>query len=208
MDSMSRTGFIRAKAVNERVSSQIRRLRSAARLSLDGLARRSGVSRSMISLVERGETSATAVVLERLATALRVPLSRLFDPPVPAGAPPAPVSRRSEQPVWRDPASGYRRRNVSPPAWPSPIRIVAVDFPAGARVAYETGRHEPPVHQQVWLLSGRLTVTIGRDVHRLERGDCLAMALERPVAFANRTRRPARYVVVTSVEGAAPGRRR
>jgi transcriptional regulator with XRE-family HTH domain len=204
---MSRAVKSRYRTANQRIAAQIRRLRASARLTLDALAAKSGVSRSMISLIERGEASPTATVLERLATGLRVPLAKLFDSVTQGAREARPVARRLEQPRWRDPESGYRRRNVSPPNWPSPIRIVAVDFPAGARVAYDTGTHDPPVHQQVWMLSGRISVTLGAEIHRLERGDCMAMTLDRPIAFANRTRRPARYVVVTSAD-AAPARRR
>jgi quercetin dioxygenase-like cupin family protein len=162
----------------------------------------------MISLIERGESSATAVVLERLATGLRVPLARLFEQSTNAGRASRPMVRAREQARWRDPASGYRRRSVSPPGWPSPIRIVAVTFPPRARVAYDTASHDPPIHQQIWVLSGRIDITLGGERHRLERGDCLAMTLDRPIAFANRTRRSARYVVVTSSDagGVVPRR--
>ena len=84
----------------------------------------------MISLIERGEASPTAVVLERLAWGLGVPLARLFDGTADQDAAPEPVARCAEQLEWRDPGSGYVRRNVSPPHWPSPIQIVQVDFPA------------------------------------------------------------------------------
>jgi hypothetical protein len=92
----------------------------------------------------------TAVVLEHLAWGLGVPLARLFDAPVDDSTVAQPVSRRGAQPLWRDPASGYLRRNVLPPHWPSPVQIVEVDFPAGARVAYQSEPSELPVHQQVW----------------------------------------------------------
>jgi quercetin dioxygenase-like cupin family protein len=161
----------------------------------------------MISLIERGEASPTAVVLERLAWGLGVPLARLFDAPADENASPQPVARRAEQLEWRDPGSGYVRRNVSPPHWPSPIQIVEVDFPAGARVAYDSGARELPVHQQVWVLSGRIEVTLGDEQYRLDTGDCLAMLLDRPTVFANRTRQPARYVVVVSAEAPISRRR-
>src|SRR5689334_15443696 len=94
--------------LSHRIAARVRELRAARSLSLEGLASRSGVSRSMISLVERGESSPTAVVLERLATGLGVTLASLFDPPTEVGATPAdPVARRQDQPEWRDPASGY-----------------------------------------------------------------------------------------------------
>ena len=102
-------------------------------LSLDALARKTGVSRSMISVIERGESSPTAVVLEKLAAGLGVPLASLFDGPTSdAKTSCGPVARRKDQPQWQDPASGYRRRNVSPPGVPQPMQIVEVHFPPGS----------------------------------------------------------------------------
>ena len=60
---------------------RVRELRAASGLSLDELAGRCGVSRSMISLIERGESSPTAVVLEKLAVGLNVSLASLFEAP-------------------------------------------------------------------------------------------------------------------------------
>jgi transcriptional regulator with XRE-family HTH domain len=181
------------KGINGRIAAQVKRLRAEQSLTLEALAEASGVSRSMISLVERGESSATAVVLERLATGLGVSLATLFDEPV---APPGPVSRRADQVEWRDPASGYLRRNVSPGGFPSPIQIVEVVFPAGARVAYETAARPRVTHQQIWVLQGVVEVALGDDLHELRTGDCLAMVLDRPVTFHNRTTKPVRYCVV------------
>jgi transcriptional regulator with XRE-family HTH domain len=176
-------------------------LRAEHGLSLDVLAARSGVSRSMISLIERAETSATAVVLEKLATALGVVLASLFDPPSdrPANGP---VARKQEQPTWKDPASGYVRRNVSPAGVAQPMHIVDVHFPPGERVRFDTGARDTTVYQQIWVLRGAMTVTVGKDRYALKEGDCLAMTLDRPTSFHNPTRKAARYAVVWASEPA------
>jgi quercetin dioxygenase-like cupin family protein len=162
----------------------------------------------MISLIERGEASSTAVVLDRLATGLGVPLAQLFDPPTDNAPSTSPIARRSEQATWRDPASGYVRRNVSPAQSGGSFRIVEVEFPAGGHVAFETTVHEPPLHQQVWVLAGSIQVTLGDQTHRLGRGDCLAMQLDQLIVFANPGEKPARYAVViaTMAIGLGPGR--
>ena len=190
-----------AITLNARIADRVRELRAARGLSLDALATRTGVSRSMISLVERGESSPTAVVLEKLSVGLGVPLASLFDVPadddtVPSG----PVARRVDQPEWRDPASGYLRRNVSPPGVGQPFQIVEVEFPPKARVAFETGPRDVRVDQQVWVLEGSIDVTWGDERFRLREGDCLAMQLDRPIMFHNATRTPARYAVVLASE--------
>ena len=195
-----------APDLNQRIAERVRELRAAQGLSLDAVATKSGVSRSMISLIERGESSPTAVVLEKLAAGLGVMLASLFDAPAAAAqASSGPVARRDGQPLWRDPASGYLRRNVSPPGMPQPMQIVEVHFPPGGRVAFETGPRDMPVHQQVWVLEGAIDVTVGAERHRLREGDCLAMQLDRPTMFHNPTRKPTRYAVVIASD--APSRR-
>jgi transcriptional regulator with XRE-family HTH domain len=182
-----------ALSVNEHLARRVRALRGARGLSLDELAAQCGVSRSMISLIERAESSPTAVLLEKLATGLNVSLASLFEVPRPEAGP---VVRLADQLSWRDPESGYVRRNVSPSGVASPIQIVAVSFPPRARVAYESGARAGPVHQQVWVLEGSIDVTVGDDRHRLNAGDCLALVLDRPIMYHNPTRKIARYAVV------------
>jgi hypothetical protein len=117
------------------------------------------------------------------------------------------VSRRADRAAWRDPQSGYVRRNISPPGFPSPLEIVDVELPAGARVAYETGARDVRLHQQIWVREGNIEVTVGSVTHRLAVDDCLAMQLDAPTAFRNRTRKPARYVVVIAADRARAARR-
>lgn len=194
-----------ASDINRRIAARVRALRDASGLSLEALAQRSGVSRSMISLIERGESSATAVVLEKLATSLGVALAGLFEDPQPQ--PTSPLARRAEQPQWRDPASGYLRRNLTPTGLGAPLQLVEVEFPAGAKVAYESGPRDAPVHQQVWVLEGCIELGIGAQSWRLEAGDCVAMQLDGPTRFRNPTRKPARYLVALANDTPASRRR-
>lgn len=180
--------------INTLIASRVRELRDVQALSLDELAKRSGVSRSNISLIERGESSPTAVVLDKLAAALRVTLASLFEDGRASAAEPLPVSRAAEQQVWTDPASGYARRNVTP-AVSSPIQLVEVNFPAGQRVVYDNVSRTVETYQQVWMLAGVMEMTVG-DVHwRLETGDCLAMRLDSSIIYYNPGPASARYLV-------------
>jgi transcriptional regulator with XRE-family HTH domain len=190
--------------INQRIALRVRDLRSASGLSLDALAQQSGVSRSMISVIERGESSATAVVLEKLAASLGVALAALFED---AQAPASPLAKRKAQLQWRDPASGYLRRNLSPAGFAAPLQLVEVEFPPGARVAYESGVREVPMHQQVWVLEGSIELSVGDEQFRLDAGDCLAMQLDRPTAYRNPGRKPARYLVAIVNDAAALRRR-
>ncbi len=184
------------EAMDALIGQRIKALRASGGLTLDELAARAGVSRAMISRIERGEASATAILLSRLCAGLGVTLASLFAPAAPAAGP---VARRADQPVWRDPSSGYVRRTVSPPGRSS-ISIVEVDFPPRGRVAFDAGWDAPRLDQQVWVLEGTLDLTVEGETTRLEAGDCRAMRVDGPIVYENPTDMPIRYVVVLTPE--------
>ena len=117
-------------------------LRQARGLSLAALADASGVSKAMISRVERAQSSATATLLGRLAAGLGVGLAELL---APADAVPSRLRRRADQPQWRDPELGYLRRQVAARDADG-VELVEVTLPRGAQVRYPpwTGAPYPP----------------------------------------------------------------
>src|SRR3546814_1366532 len=136
--------------IDGRIGARVRALRIARKLTLDGLAGHAAVSRAMLSRIERGESSPTAQLLGKICGGLGVTFSVLFaETEVPA----SPLSRRADQPTWRDPATRYVRRNVSPPGTGSPVDIVEVEFPAGGCVAFDNQRLAG-TDQHVWVLDG------------------------------------------------------
>ncbi|WP_342619522.1 XRE family transcriptional regulator [Rhodoferax sp. GW822-FHT02A01] len=183
--------------IHQRIAEALRLQRAERGLSLEALAQATGVSRSALSLIERGQSSPTAIVLDKIAAGLGITLGKLFEQSGRStDVPVTPLARRAEQVTWTDPGSGYVRRAVSPRNFPSSVQLVDVEFPPGARVAFETVSPTPHFHQQVWILSGEMTLVIGEDSWHLKTGDCLAMTLEQPTVFYNPTDRVSRYCVV------------
>lgn len=180
------------------LAARLRTLRKARGHTLDQLAQRSGVSRSAISQIERGEISPTAAVLGKLAAALGLPLATLFDM-APASAAPSPLVRHAAQPCWQDPASGYLRRHLTPAGHGGQLELTEVVFPAGQSVTFDNAMHTSDApQQQLWLLEGQMTLTVGTQCWQLQAGDCLAMAVNQAIVFANPASTPARYVLALS----------
>jgi transcriptional regulator with XRE-family HTH domain len=189
------------------------RLRAARRARgwpIDRLAAASGVSRAMISKIERGESSPTAVVLGKLSAALELSIAELLvqAPADEAGADvppgrPAPaaglVRRAGRAPEWRDPDTGYLRRQLSTPRFP--VAVTEVVLPAGARVPYPAGAYAF-IAQLVWVLSGRLTLADGPAVHVLSAGDTFELGEPRPREFRNESAGDCRYLVVVTRKAA------
>jgi transcriptional regulator with XRE-family HTH domain len=189
-----------APTIEERLAARLRDLRAARGWSLEALAERSGVSRSMISLVERSESSPTAHVLDKLAGALGVTLGALFAEA--AADSPAPLARRGDQPVWRDPETGYLRRTLSPPGFPSAFELVEVVLPPGAHVAYDAPGRVAALDQQVFVLEGRVQISLDDERHEVDAGDCLAMRVARRSSFRNSSDGSVRYLVAVTIAAA------
>ncbi|NPZ32745.1 cupin domain-containing protein, partial [Pseudomonas aeruginosa] len=103
-------------------------------------------------------------------------------------------TRRAQQEVWEDPASGYRRRQVGARDPRSGCEMVEVEIPANARLDYPRwgGR---PYRQRLWLVEGALRVDYGEQTFHLQRGDRLDFGVDRAVTFAT-AGQACRYLLV------------
>ncbi|MCJ2135812.1 helix-turn-helix domain-containing protein [Methylobacterium sp. J-026] len=163
------------------LAEEIRRRRKKRDLSLEALAAVSGVSRSMISKIERGEAVPSTAVLSRLAEALDVTFSRLMAPATDLEVLLIPASR---QPVLRDEASGFLRRCLSPVLPGRGIDWVLNTLPPGATTG-EFVAHRRGVSEYIFVLKGRLRATIGDRALVVEEGDSLYFEADAGHAFTN-----------------------
>ncbi|PSJ52688.1 helix-turn-helix domain-containing protein [Kumtagia ephedrae] len=173
------------------LSHRIRLERSGRGWSLADLAQRSGVSKAMLSAIERGETSPTAALLVRIAAAFDLTLSALI---ARAEKAQGRLLRAAEQPQWRDPATGYVRRHVSPSS-DSPLELIRVEMPAGQSVSFPAASYTF-VRHLIWLIDGRLDFHEGSLVHEMHAGDCLELGPPTDCTFHAPGPAPAVYLVV------------
>lgn len=179
-----------------RLAGRLRAEREARGWSIAELAQRSGVSRAMISKVERAEASPTAALLGRLSGPFGLTVSTLLARAEAAGGG-GTVARAAAQMLWRDPGTGFLRRQLSPPG--ADPELVQVELPAGARVPYPAASYTLLRGQCVWLLAGELLFHEGPATHRLAPGDCLALGPPADCAFENpSTTQPCTYVVAVA----------
>jgi transcriptional regulator with XRE-family HTH domain len=174
-----------------RIARRLRLERDARGWSLADLAERSGVSKATISKIERDEMSPTAVLLVRLAAAFDLTLAGLL---LRAEGERDRLTRVADQPVWRDPDTGYLRKQVfSRPD--HPLEIAQIELPAGQRVAFPAASYAH-IRQVVWVQSGKLAIEEGGERHVLGTGDCLGFGPPSEVILANETAASCRYVVL------------
>jgi transcriptional regulator with XRE-family HTH domain len=177
--------------LSERIARRLRLERDSRNWSLADLAERSGVSKAMISKIERAEVSPTAVILVRLAAAFDLTLAGLM---LRAEGQGERLIRAADQPVWRDPDTGYLRKQVfSRPD--HPLEIIRVELPADQRVVLPASSYAH-IRQVVWVQTGSLVLIEAGEQHVLGAGDCLGFGSPSEVTFANETSAPCVYVVV------------
>ncbi|MBT2334734.1 helix-turn-helix domain-containing protein [Variovorax paradoxus] len=180
--------------IDSLIASRLLALRQAKALSLAELAELSGVSKAMISKVERAESSPTAVLLGRLAAGLGVPLAQLLTQD--KGSPDR-LRTRAEQEVWRDPEAGYLRRQIVERGASGGVEMVEIELPRSAQVGYPRWSGKP-YRQCLWMLEGMLRVDYGDERFELGPGDCLDFGVDRPLVFKALGRTGCRYLLVAS----------
>lgn len=172
------------------LARRIRLEREARGWSLAELATRAGVAKATVSKIEREEASPTAAILVRIAGAFDLTFAGLL---VRAEADAGRLSRAETQPTWRDPDTGYVRRQIF--RHPDhPVELVEVTLPAGRSVTLPAASYGF-IRQVVWVRDGVLTLSEGDARRVLGPGDALGFGPPADTTFANETDRPTTYVV-------------
>jgi transcriptional regulator with XRE-family HTH domain len=177
--------------VEEQLARRLKLEREARGWSQADLAGHSGVAKASISKIERGEMSPSAGLLVRLAAAFDLTLAGLLLRAERGEG--GRLTRAADQPVWRDPATGYRRRQIFSRS-DHPLEMVHVELPPGKTVSFPAWSYAH-IRQAVWCQSGQLTVREGGQRHDLKPGDSLGFGAPSEVTFANEGAQPCAYVV-------------
>jgi len=164
-------------------------------LSLRDLAARSGVSAPMLSQVERGETSPTLVVAERIAAGLDLTLSQLLRLDEREHIV---VTRAGERRVRA--RNGHRTEELTPPlpGQRADVSLHALEPGAATGKAGDPTLHEPGARETAVVLSGTVTLLIDDERHDLVDGDSVTFDADLPHRFENTSDVVAEFVAVVA----------
>jgi transcriptional regulator with XRE-family HTH domain len=176
--------------INTRLAGALRAARQARGLSLDAVAKLSGVSRSMVSQIERGESSPTVATLWNLTTALQVDFAGLLDSGARAGIE---IVRESAAPVIAARGQGVRIRILSPPDQVGAHEVYDLRFDAGG--VLDSSPHAKGCREHLTVIDGTLSVTAGPDAQTLSAGDTARYSADQPHAIAAKDG-PARALLI------------
>jgi transcriptional regulator with XRE-family HTH domain len=182
----------------EQIGARLHELRRQRQLTLQMLAERSGVSRAMLSKIERGEKMPTVVLALRIAQALGLTMSQLLGV----------VEQRAvvllpkrQQLIYRDPESGVERQLLSPPFEGQHLEFLRYILPQGAVIG-EVPAHPRGVEKYVLVEQGQLCVSVAGQEYQLDAGDMLYFEADIPHRYENKgSGRCSYYLVATSGNG-------
>ncbi len=164
--------------IHDRLAASLREARKARGLSLDAVAKLSGVSRSMVSQIERGESSPTVATLWNLTQALQVDFAGLLEgKPAPGIA----VVRAAAAPVILGRGEGVSIRILSPAEAVGEHEVYDLTFRPGGRL--ESDPHSPGCREHLTVIEGALRVISGEEDSLLGLGDTARYPADRPHAI-------------------------
>src|SRR5579863_571489 len=176
-----------AADLGRRVAANLRQRRKGLGMSLDDLARSSGVSRAALSQIETCKSNPTVGVLWKIAGGLGVPIAELIGDPRSGVV----VLRRGDSQLLRSSDGKFESRPLTP-AGASPF-VELYELRLAARSTHGSDAHSPGTHEVVIVLSGVLRMHVGDEMFELNAGDSVAFAADRPHAYENPAGSEARY---------------
>jgi transcriptional regulator with XRE-family HTH domain len=176
-----------AAQLGRRVAENLRQRRKGRGLSLDDLARASGVSRAALSQIETCKSNPTVGVLWKIAVGLGVPISELIGAPRSGAV----VLRRHDAQLLRSSDGKFESRPLAP-AGTSPL-VELYELRLLARSTHASDAHAPGTHEVIVVLSGQLRMHVDQEIYELGAGDSIAFAADRPHSYENPAGSEARY---------------
>jgi XRE family transcriptional regulator, regulator of sulfur utilization len=176
-----------AAELGRRVAENLRQRRKGRGLSLDDLARASGVSRAALSQIETRKTNPTVGLLWKIAVGLGVPFNDLIGEPTGSVS----ILRRGAAQVLRSLDGKLESRPLAP-AGSSPL-VEIYELRLAARASHASEAHARGTREIVVVLSGALRMRLGEETFDLAAGDSISFPADSPHAYENPGGVEARY---------------
>jgi len=167
-------------SISERLARRIKQTRKSKGLSLEATSKLSGVSRSMLSQIERGESSPTIATLWNLTRALQVDFAGLLDEGDSASTIKE-IMRANRTPTIDSQGEGCRIRILSPPDQAGQLEVYQITFAENAALVSEP--HRKGCVEHLTVLEGALSLEAGEDSAELCAGDTIRYSADCPHAI-------------------------
>jgi transcriptional regulator with XRE-family HTH domain len=177
-----------------RVGDRLAHLRQTKGLSLDELSRKAGVSKSMLSQIERAQANPTVAVVWRLANALGVDIGSLLGDQPRLAVPAISIVHAHGTPSLRSPDGLCDLHILGPIELAGNFEWYTLSIQAGG--VLESEAHEHGTREHLTVMTGSLEVSTGGEHQRIKQGETARYAVDRKHAIRNPTKSTATALLV------------
>jgi XRE family transcriptional regulator, regulator of sulfur utilization len=161
------------------VAQNLKKMRENKNLSLDRLAELTGVSKSMLGQIERGESSPTISTIWKISNGLKISFTSLLNAPqIDTNV----IQKASLKPLIEDNGK-YRLYPLFTIETDRRFEIYAIEIEKGGSLSAEA--HPAGTQEFLTVFAGELTVCVSRQEHRLREGDAIRFRADRPHVYCN-----------------------
>ncbi|HEY4222718.1 MAG TPA: XRE family transcriptional regulator [Myxococcota bacterium] len=179
------------------VGANLRRLRGERKLSLEGLAKISGVSRAMLGQIELGHSAPTINVLWKIARALDLPFSALIVAPKAVGGTRVLHAEKTKRLTSHD--GRFSSRALFPFDEPRRVEFYELILQQGG--IENADAHPPGTRENLVVTQGQVEIQLGAETHKLGTGDAILFEADSPHVYKNTGSGDATmYLVMTYAE--------
>jgi transcriptional regulator with XRE-family HTH domain len=161
------------------IAKNLKAFRESKKLSLEKVAELTGVSKTMIGQIERGESSPTITTIWKIANGLKVSFTSLINNPQEDTT----VVLRNEVQALSEDNGKYRVYPYFPFEDNRRFEVYTVEIEKGGYLSADP--HREGTEEFVTVFEGELTVRINNNEHTLKSGDSIRFRADRPHTYHN-----------------------
>ncbi|MGM9977855.1 MAG: helix-turn-helix domain-containing protein [Clostridium sp.] len=166
--------------INKNVSINLKRIRKAKKMSLDVVAEQTGVSKSMLGQIERGESNPTIGILGKIVSGLRVSFNDLVSVPNEEVY----LVRKEGLEPSKESTEQYLVYTIFPYEQDRDFEIYTIEIKPGG--FYESGSHGEKTIEYINVYEGVLTLEVNEEVYEVRKGDAIRINTDKDHIYRNK----------------------
>ncbi|MBU8878682.1 XRE family transcriptional regulator [Bacillus sp. FJAT-29790] len=176
--------------INKNIGKNINRIRKERNLSLDKTSEITGVSKTMLGQIERGESNPTVTTLWKIANGLRLSFTSLISGDRPSVTV---IKKNSLKPVVENDGQ-YQVYPVFPFNAEKQFEVFSIILQSGCE--HKSEAHNVGVEEYIFVNEGKVEVVIGEEVYVVDSEDSITFQADRPHIYRNNGNSPVKCIVL------------
>lgn len=165
--------------INLIIAKNLKAIRESKKLTLEKVGELTGVSKTMIGQIERGESSPTITTIWKIANGLKISFTYLINHPQPDTK----VVLRSEVQTLSEDDGKYRVYPYFPFQEDKRFEVYSVEIEKGG--SFQSDSHGDGTEEFITVFDGEVTVCVNNIEYTVKNGDSIRFKADRPHSYRN-----------------------